>query len=119
MGARLEGIESAHQDTYEWIFTHENLGFLKWLASKEPFYWIRGKPASGKSTLMKMTLNDKRTSLAFKKAATGVPIIASFFFHNRGSALQRNLEGLLRDIIYKIANDVPALDSLLMHSYEE
>ena len=73
MGARLEGIEPAHQDTYGWIFANENLGFLKWLASKEPFYWIRGKPASGKSTLMKMVLNDKRTSLAFKKLQQAYP----------------------------------------------
>ena len=87
MGARLEEIEPDHQDTYESIFTNENLGFLKWLASKGPFYWIGGKPASRKSTLMKTALNDKRTNFAFKKAATGMPVIASFFFHDRGLAL--------------------------------
>lgn len=52
---RLEHIAVAERHTFEWIFEDERLGFTDWLRHGEGIFWISGKPASGKSTLMKFS----------------------------------------------------------------
>jgi hypothetical protein len=58
---RREQVQQAHQETFKWIFEdgHES-GFAEWLSSGNGIFWINGKPASGKSTLMKFVTQEKR-----------------------------------------------------------
>ncbi|KAF2267725.1 hypothetical protein CC78DRAFT_448905, partial [Lojkania enalia] len=113
---RYESIERRYSNTYEWIFTDESLGFKAWLESAEPFFWIKGKPASGKSTLMKMISNDKRVSSVLKRQDQKISI-AAYFFHDRGSQLQKTLQGLMREILHTILSDIPELRSLFLKAY--
>ncbi|KAI1126995.1 hypothetical protein F5Y10DRAFT_278419 [Nemania abortiva] len=100
---RLQDIENRSQHTFEWIFEDHDLGFTTWLHSGADFYWISGKPASGKSTLLKFIVQDPRmTKLLGNLKLEEGPIIATFFFHHRGSALQKSLEGLMRSILVQM-----------------
>ncbi|KAF2738673.1 hypothetical protein EJ04DRAFT_520028 [Polyplosphaeria fusca] len=109
---RYDSLEQAYRDTYEWIFNDPTLGFQNWLSSTEQsLYWIRGKPASGKSTLMKLVFGDERTTELLYEAGRRTTM-AALFFHDRGSTLQKNLEGLMREILHTLLIDVPELQPL-------
>ncbi|KAK9789500.1 putative NACHT domain-containing protein [Seiridium cardinale] len=111
---RIEDIEGRARHTFEWVFENTELEFTKWLRSGENFYWIRGKPGSGKSTLMKFIFNDERTLQQLNNYKQSYKtIFASFFFHNRGSLLQKSLEGLLRSILAQILTQQPKLTEVL------
>jgi hypothetical protein len=73
-------------------------------------FWIKGKPGSGKSTLMKYILNDYRTQKALSANSRRHLCTAAFFFHDRGvHEDQKSFEGLLRSIIHQILESVPEL----------
>ena len=88
--------------------------FLEWLISDgAPIFWISGKAASGKSTLMKYL--HKRPELATilsDKYANGSKnlIMASFSFYDQGkSKLQKSREGLLRALLHCLLKDREAM----------
>lgn len=56
MDARLATISTAHAETCQWLFGREE--YISWrdpkaLYKHRGFFWIKGKPGAGKSTLMK------------------------------------------------------------------
>jgi ABC-type lipoprotein export system ATPase subunit len=65
MQCRYEDISEAHLRTFEWIFQEdpdeECQNYTAWLRSGQGIYWIQGKAASGKSTLMRFISEDKRS----------------------------------------------------------
>jgi hypothetical protein len=105
---RLLQVESAFKDTFEWIYSNESLGFQTWLDSDAPLFWIRGKPASGKSTLMKKIYSDSTTRVSIQRPGCKSSF-AAFFFHDRGSYTQKSLEGLLKEILHQILKDASSL----------
>ncbi|KAF8538510.1 hypothetical protein BDD12DRAFT_151420 [Trichophaea hybrida] len=77
--------------TFEWIWKHP--AFVK----------LQGKPASGKSTLMKyirMDL-DNRLSDSDTENASG-RIVIDFFYSDRGGDAQRGHEWMLRSLLYQL-----------------
>lgn len=57
--------------------------------------WLRGKPGSGKSTLMKHAmLRVKRVQLR--------PVVLSFFFNGRGNKLEKSQNGFYRTLLRQI-----------------
>jgi ankyrin repeat protein len=103
MDARLSDIALPYENTFEWIWTAEGVGFVSWLQSAGPLYWISGKPGSGKSTIMKYLFrHDQTRQLLESSGSCGKLTLLSFFFHNRGSRNQKSLEGLLRSLLYQI-----------------
>ncbi|KAH7391608.1 hypothetical protein BKA64DRAFT_109923 [Cadophora sp. MPI-SDFR-AT-0126] len=59
---RYEAVVEAHPKTFEWAFQDlDGTNFSTWLQSGCGLCWIRGKPGSGKSTLMKHIIDDVRT----------------------------------------------------------
>lgn len=115
-GFRLGQIEPAFKDTFKWIYSNESLGFQKWLESDAPLFWIRGKPASGKSTLMKMIYSNIRTAASIQQPGCKSSF-AGFFFHDRGSYTQKSLEGLLKGTLHQILNDIPELKAEAFRLY--
>jgi len=98
---RIDNIADPSTDTLAWIFDMPQ--FSSWLQDGSGLFWIHGKPGSGKSTLMKFIVKHKLTwELLHNWKANKVEITASFFFHYRGSALQKSFEGLLRSLITQI-----------------
>ncbi|KAJ5377639.1 uncharacterized protein N7496_005048 [Penicillium cataractarum] len=131
-------IPKAYESTFEWAFrdtTSEGktgYNLKRWLESDDQVYWITGKAGSGKSTLMKYICqptvssansnsasyprhhNAKQRSPGCKpyldKWAGGKKlVIASFYFWNFGSRLQRTRAGLFRSLLYGILSLAPEL----------
>ena len=116
--SRFEQVESAEKHTFEWLFEDSKLGFLEWLKTGHGLYWMRGKPASGKSTLMKMAYNDLRTKECLD-VGDGKKTRAAFFFHDRGSEVQKSFQGLLQSIVYQVLYEVPELLPRILPIYQE
>ncbi|RYP81097.1 hypothetical protein DL769_002153 [Monosporascus sp. CRB-8-3] len=115
---RLAMIEENYQHTFNWIFDETATPFVKWLRRQDNLFWIYGMPGSGKSTLMKFIYRGSHHSLRellHDLVAGRYHIQAAFFFHDRGTLLQKSFEGLLRSILSQILeqqNDFLALQEL-------
>jgi hypothetical protein len=106
---RYEQVAEAHKKTFDWIFDHFNEGvrpwtnFSQWLRTGQGVYWINGKVASGKSTLMRHIVNHKETEPLLRQWADPLPLCQpSFFFWNSGTFEQRSQTGLLRSLLHDI-----------------
>lgn len=113
---RYDSVKSAHTSTFQWILEdtpeigHPWPSLVLWLESGSGCYWINGKAGSGKSTLLKYLLSDARTKAALQKWSGGSETtLASFFFWNLGTTMQRTQEGLLRSLLYDILCQHPGL----------
>ena len=110
MGSREEQIDSAYSQTFEWIFPDRRCGFQDWMEGDGGTFRIKGKPGSGKSTLMKYALRDARTRQALSSRGRIILSMPAFFFHDRGVyQTQKSFQGLLRSTIYQLIEDIPAL----------
>jgi cytidylate kinase len=98
----------------DWVYEETTVGLTTWLRNGKGLYWVSGKPGSGKSTFMKFIYGDQRTSeLLHNWNSSSRQISASFFFHHRGSSVQRSFEGLLRSVLSQVMEEQPALRVLL------
>ncbi|EKG19373.1 hypothetical protein MPH_03236 [Macrophomina phaseolina MS6] len=80
--------------------------YRHWLQGYEPLYWIKGKPGSGKSTLMKLLHDHERLRQELRSWCKGTHlVIAGFFFWNSGEVMQMSKEGLLRALLYQGIED--------------
>jgi hypothetical protein len=84
-----------------------------------PIYWIQGKPGSGKSTLMKFAMGHLSTSLLLKRSKNIPYTIAGFFFHDRGSEIQKSISGMLRGLLYSILKQGSQLRQFVHPIYAE
>ncbi|KAI2472347.1 hypothetical protein F4781DRAFT_384248 [Annulohypoxylon bovei var. microspora] len=111
---RIQGIELHFRDTFDWIFNHSECGFLYWLQYGQGAFWINGSPGSGKSTLMKYIFQDERTrELLHDVQSSRDEVYAGFFFHHRGSAVQKSFDGLLRSILSQFLEQNPKVGAVL------
>ncbi|KAF7515240.1 hypothetical protein G7054_g14678 [Neopestalotiopsis clavispora] len=118
---RYKTVESAHKDTFDWVFRDSvplddgnNLciGFREWLQSRDGYFWFEGKPGSGKSTLMKYICKNKKTLELLQTWADKANkrlITAKHFFWHSGTPLQKSQEGLLRSLLFEILRACPDL----------
>ncbi|KAK3381264.1 hypothetical protein B0H63DRAFT_198516 [Podospora didyma] len=111
---RYEEVNPAYQSTYQWIFQTDGedsmdwSSFPQWLKSGNGLYWICGKPASGKSTLMRYIIDSDRRDDLLRCWASGRDLdIFTFFFWKSGTASQRSLQGILRSILYQYLSKYP------------
>lgn len=105
---RYAQVDKPFGDSFSWLFENESLGFSRWLEDDTSLYWIRGKPASGKSTLMKMAYSHPKTQAILEDSGCR-RARAAFFFHDRGSLYQRSFVGLLCSILYQVLSALPEL----------
>ena len=96
---RKSNIESPCPGTYQWIFNDSR--YISWSSpncgpGSVNMLWIKGKPGSGKSTLMKaMLLNHERKSLKEN-------CCLSFFFNARRAEIERSPTGLYRSLLFQL-----------------
>ena len=111
--ARHSRIAEANQGTFEWILEPHNetgTGFIDWTSSSHGLYWITGKPGSGKSTLMKYLSHNAYIRQAICAwAGSKTAYIASFYFWNPGTDMQKSQQGLLQTLLYHILRQSPGL----------
>ncbi|KAL7770063.1 hypothetical protein ACKLNR_001447 [Fusarium oxysporum f. sp. zingiberi] len=92
MDGRPNEIGEAADGTCKWLLKHNTL--IQWTRQHRGLLWIKGKPGSGKSTIMKYALGELP---ALCRADTQA---FAFFFHGRGHELQRTPLGLFRSLLY-------------------
>ena len=115
---REEGIDNACPNTFDWVWTKPEIGLRAWLSDDNSLFWIRGKPGSGKSTLMRYIWDHPELSEALNTAPSDVPRIkAGFFFYYRGTHVQKSFEGLLHSILLRILEQEPRLLTLLIPEF--
>ena len=107
---RIREVHEAHKKTFHWLFDPSTVSFSSWLRDRSPetslMFWIQGKPGSGKSTLMKYAMHDQKLwEVLIRKEWT----VAAYFFHDRGSAIQKSLIGMFQQISASVLTQVPAL----------
>ncbi|KLU87046.1 hypothetical protein MAPG_06052 [Magnaporthiopsis poae ATCC 64411] len=86
-------------------------GFERRLAdeAKTPF-WITGKPASGKSTLMKFICTEPRVKKTLRLWSESLRLLTcDIYIWNPGPSMQKSQLGLLRTILYQILVQDPSL----------
>ena len=106
--ARHATIKTAHAKTCRWLLSTSE--YQDWLdANKLPdhygFLWIKGKPATGKSTIMKFAFSNE------KKTTTDT-IVISFFFNARGEALEKSVLGMYRSLLFQLLEYLPDLQDV-------
>ncbi|KAH6698160.1 hypothetical protein BKA61DRAFT_530992, partial [Leptodontidium sp. MPI-SDFR-AT-0119] len=117
MTGRYEAVNEPHPETFEWAFsapTEEQSwsDFSGWLKSGNGVYWMSGKAGSGKSTFMKRLVDDSQNRLyhLLRVWARGSPLcVATFFFWNSGTRLQKSQLGLLRALLCQVLSQHPEL----------
>lgn len=97
--AREKLITRACPGTFTWVLGIEM--FTEWVKSGEGVFLIRGKPGSGKSTLMKHLLHLTRDEV-FHSLSHVFPVVVAIFFNTRGSPLEKTPGGFLRSSIIQI-----------------
>ncbi|RYP32296.1 hypothetical protein DL767_005271 [Monosporascus sp. MG133] len=106
--ARHMCIRSAHAKTCRWL---RNKGeYLDWLnpskfSDHHGFFWVKGKPGTGKSTLMKFALAQARMSMKDW-------VVLSFFFNARGEELEKTTAGMYRSLLLQLLESIPELDAV-------
>lgn len=113
MGARLRNVASAMPTTCEWLFLHPQ--FRTWIDKSKAgdhhgFLWIKGKPGSGKSTIMK-------TALAHAQKWRSELTVSYFFNARSPSALEKSPLGLYRALIHQILRARPTLLSTFVETF--
>lgn len=114
----MHQVAPSYKDTYSWLFS-DIVGFTKWLkepnCARKPIFYIQGKPGSGKSTLIKFALHDSRTQPLLQSSHEASWSLIPFFFHDRGSDVQKTVSGLLQEILYQLLDKYPRLVPLVVH----
>ncbi|KAI9765884.1 MAG: hypothetical protein M1839_005287 [Geoglossum umbratile] len=105
---RQATIKTAHAKTCRWLLS--NSEYLDWLdlnriSEHHGFLWIKGKPGTGKSTIMKFVCSH------FKRAMTNT-IIISFFFNARGESLEKSTIGMYRSLVFQLLEKAPDLQDV-------
>jgi ankyrin repeat protein len=112
MGYRRYDTKRAHANTCDWITRHQS--YTTWLEEGSGILWIKGKPGSGKSTLMEYLLRDFEKQARYQKS-----IQLSFFLHGRGTRLQKSRLGMFRSLLHQLLLRAPATGAAFQRSFEE
>ncbi|KAK3371504.1 hypothetical protein B0T24DRAFT_706512 [Lasiosphaeria ovina] len=109
MDARLLTLKTAEAKTCRWLLKNEH--YRDWtdaekLTDHHGFFWIKGKPGTGKSTMMKFLF------LEAKKAMRG-SLVLSFFFNARGEDLEKSTSGLYRALLLQLIEKAPETRTIL------
>lgn len=117
---RHSSILDASTRTFEWVFKEagrpDDAGiastatgsFFRWLKGGDGFFWVTGKPGSGKSTFMKFIADHPATFAALSHwSHPKQPVLASHYFWSAGTPMQKSQQGLLQTLLYGIFRQMP------------
>ncbi|XEV07202.1 hypothetical protein FSHL1_012489 [Fusarium sambucinum] len=92
--------------------------FARWLGSDSKMFWISGKPASGKSTLMKFISTNPSTKEHLAAWRPKARILCHYFW-KAGSVMERSLKGLLLSLTHQVLLDNIELSQLMWEDMPE
>jgi ankyrin repeat protein len=112
MNYRRQDTERAYRKTCGWITRHPS--YTTWLEDGSGILWIKGKPGSGKSTLMEFLLRDFEKQALYQES-----IQLSFFLHGRGTILQKSRLGMYRSLLHQLLLSAPTAQAEFRHAFQE
>ncbi|KAN0102725.1 hypothetical protein V8E51_011038 [Hyaloscypha variabilis] len=117
---RFEKISVQHQKSLQWMWNddEDGPGFVKWLKSDVPIYWITGLPGSGKSTLMKYLYGNPQTQSYISTNGRTMTTIC-YFFHELGTSEETRFKSLLATILKALSASFSTLASLFVTYFVE
>jgi hypothetical protein len=106
--------ETDQTSTCQWLFEKDE--YVDWLnATKLSHHhgllWIKGKPGSGKTTLMKSAYQH---TYGHRRDCT----LVSFFFNARHGGLATSTEGMYRSLLCQLLANIPGLQCILDEQVE-
>ena len=120
---REDGIVNPFSSTFDWIWNEKPekgwdgkemwSSFPKWLRNdSEPIYWITGKPGSGKSTIMRLILEDLYGdklggSMLRSSKQFGRLVVVKYYAWKMGETVQKSIEGFKRTVISQVLKAHP------------
>lgn len=114
MYARGEQLSTSiiPMSSFEWVWS---TAFKSWLAQESNhWFWITGKPGSGKSTLMKYLGDSSRTAKTLQKTSRNYNIVKFFFDYRAGTSTANSELGLLRMFITELCRENVKLENELV-----
>lgn len=94
-------------------------GFLEWIESEETLFWITGKPASGKSSLIKYLSSDTKCKKTLEAHTGKSWEIIHFFYDFRAHQNKANsIEGMLRALLFQLVQKDNGTASFLLDDPE-
>jgi ankyrin repeat protein len=102
MNTRHHDIKAPAPETCAWLNQHES--YVTWFEGPRGLLWIKGKPGSGKSTIIKYAIQQQKHQPHSSKQ-----VLASFFFDAKGVPIQKTALGLYRSLLHQILSQDPEL----------
>ncbi|KFZ03150.1 hypothetical protein V502_11189 [Pseudogymnoascus sp. VKM F-4520 (FW-2644)] len=96
---RRQEADQAYENTCAWIFGHP--AYTEWSAKNCELLWIQGNPGSGKSTLMSFIYDEFHKNIPQSRE-----VVLDYFFHGRGSTLQKTRVGMFRTLLHQLYHQV-------------
>ncbi|KAF2707935.1 hypothetical protein K504DRAFT_504141 [Pleomassaria siparia CBS 279.74] len=110
-------VSDAEEETFEWAYEEGgDVPLHQWLQEEEGFFWISGKPGSGKSTFIKFVSHDRRTEQALQTWGRRVSkqvVTVEYYFWNNRNLEQKSQRGMLRSLLFQILRQIPEIISLV------
>ena len=112
--ARLRNVSPAHRKTCLWVF--EQAAFKDWcdtskVTDHHGFLWIKGKPGSGKSTIMKTAYDRARKNRSRE-------VVIAYFFNARASdLLEKSSLGMYRSLVHQLLKALPYLEDRFVEHF--
>ncbi|KAF4457114.1 hypothetical protein F53441_902 [Fusarium austroafricanum] len=75
--------------------------FVNWLKSDSKIFWISGKPASGKSTLMKFIIKNPLTVENLEIWHSNVQILTHYFWM-AGTTMEKSIRGMMLSLLHQV-----------------
>ncbi|KAI1322666.1 hypothetical protein F5Y16DRAFT_30590 [Xylariaceae sp. FL0255] len=114
---RESDIPDSFKDTCQWFLKTSE--YCAWTQEASPnlqdryfnnVLWIKGNPGTGKSTLMKFLLRQRRKDI---RRAESNEVLISFFFNARGHDLGKTTLGLFRSLLFQLLKSRTELQFVL------
>lgn len=117
MDARRAQLEVVDPASLEWVW--QRTSFPQWLQSDDKLYWISGKPASGKSTLLNHLIGRgrERVMATLRKKDPNSVIVHFFFDFRAGSGVANSLVGLLRSLLLQLIHASDHVNKYCLRHY--
>lgn len=119
MNERRFQIRAAQKGTYEWLLDPQardvpwTQNMRQWLSADKAtkrIYWISGKPASGKSTVIRLLDQEIDPNVHLRVWTRDRALLkVHHYFWNPGSALQSSAVGMLRNMLCQVLRKKPDL----------
>jgi hypothetical protein len=118
--SREEEITQALPETFDWIWNDDSCDFPSWLRSGCGIYWISGRPASGKSTMMKYLFSTAPKNAEKLSDDQERPAIIGYFLDRRTrNSKVGSLEAITRALLWQLLRQHPHFFDHVLPLYEE